>query len=268
MKKVEKKHGKNYTEDELMYLESSWGVVSVKKIASTLGRSVEAIEAKARKLNLGNPLHCKDFLIAVELEEILGVSRKTLQKHFQQRGLKHKIRTLKNRKLITVLYDDLVSWLIENPQYWDATKVDRLALISLGLDEKIIDRKYKEDKIKEERTTLTQKDIEKIKKMYKQFITYEGIALALNKEYSTIKWKIHMLSIAGELEASAYKDRLVRVVNRENYGWLEWQDKMLIKEFRNGKSLREISVMVGKSLSATKSRNQTLSKRMMQGLAV
>ena len=66
----------------------------------------------------------------------------------------------------------------------------------------------------------------------------------------------------------SYRDRLVRVVNRENYGWLEWQDKMLIKEFRNGKSLREISEMVGKSLSATKSRNQTLSKRMIKGLAV
>lgn len=268
MKKVEKKHGRKYTEAELVYLESSWGNVSVQRIASALGRTVEAVESKARKMKLGNPLDCKDFLIAVEVEELLGTDRKTLKKHFQQRGLKHKVRTLKNRKLITVLYDDLLDWLIKNPEYWNGTKVDKLGLMSIGLDEKILDKKYKEDKLKEERTTLNDKDIQKIKEMYKQFITYEGIALALNKEYSTIKWKIHTLIKAGELERNTDSNRLVRVTNRENYGWAEWQDKILITEFKNGKTLKEISEMVGKSLGATKSRNQVLTRRIIKGLAI
>lgn len=268
MKKVEQKHRRRYTEAELVYLESSWGNVSVKRIANALGRTVTAVECKARKMQLGDPLDCKDFLIAVEVEALLGTNRKTLKKHFIERGLKHKIRTLKNRKLITVLYNDLVDWLVNNPKYWNATKVDKLGLLSIGLDEKILEKKYMEDKLKEERTTLTEKDVKKIIELHKQFVTYEGIALALNKEYMTIRWKIHTLIKNGQLEKNSNSNRLVRVINRENYGWSKWQDKVLIEEFKNGKTLKEISEIVGKSLSATKTRNQTLAKRMIKGLVI
>ena len=268
MKKVEKKHGRRYTEAELVYLESSWGNVSVQRIASTLGRTVSAVENKASKMKLGNPLDCKDFLIAVEVEKLIGTDRKTLQRHFNERGLKHKVRTLKNRKLITVQYDDLVEWLTENPQYWKGHKVDKLGLLSIGLDERLLDKKIEEDSLKKKRATLTPKEKERVKELYKQYITYEGIAEKLNKEFWVIHHCIHAMIANGEVERNTDTNRLVRVTKRENYGWQEWQDRILITEFRNGKTLREISEMVGKSLGATKSRNQMLSKRMMKGLAV
>lgn len=268
MKKVEKKHGRKYTEAELVYLESSWGNVSIQRIAGALGRTVEAVESKARKMNLGNPLDCKDFLIAVEIESLIGVDRKTLKRHFTERGLKYKIRTLKSRKLITVQYDDLIEWLVENPQYWKGHKADKLGLLAIGFDEGVLDKKINEDKLKEKRTTLTDKEREKVKELYKKYITYEGIALQLNKEYSTIKWCIHTMISNGEVERNTDTNRLVRTTNRENYGWTEWQDRILITEFKNGKTLKEISEMVGKSLSATKSRNQTLTKRLIKGLVI
>lgn len=268
MKEERKKYRKRYTEAELVYLESSWGNISVQRIAGTLGRTVEAVESKARKLNLGNPLDYKDFLIAVEIESLIGVDRKTLKKHFTERGLKHKIKTLKNRELITVNYEDLIEWLVDNPQYWKGTKVDRLGLISIGFDEKLLDEKIKEDKMKEQRTTLTDRDREKVKELYKRYLTYEGIAIELNKEYSTIKWCIHTMISNGEIKRNTDSNRLVRVTNRENYGWTELQDRVLITEFKNGKTLKEISEMVGKSLSATKSRNQMLTKRAIKGLAI
>lgn len=268
MKKVEKKHGRRYTEAELVYLESSWGNVSVQRIAATLGRTVSAVENKASKMKLGNPLGCKDFLIAVEVEKLIGTNRKTLKRHLTERGLKHKVRTLKNRKLITIQYDDLVEWLIENPQYWKGHKADKLGLVSIGLDERLLDKKIQEDSLKEKRTTLTDAEKKKVIELYKQYITYEGIAMKLNKDFSTIKWFLHTMMAEGKLEKNTDTNRLVRVTKRENYGWQEWQDRLLITEFRNGKTLREISEMVGKSLGATKYRNQMLSKRMMKGLAV
>lgn len=268
MSKINNKQRKRYTESELIYLESSWGNVSVQRIASTLGRTVEAVEAKARKMKLGNPLECKDFLIAVEVEELLGVTRKTLQKHLHQRGLKHKVKSLKTRKLVTVKYEDLIEWLLNNFKYWDATKVDKLGLIAIGMDEKIINKKYIEDTLKNKRKKLTDKDVEKIKRMYSEFITYKDIATALGKDCSSVKWKIHSLIKKGEIKSNTSNNRLVRVNNRKDYGWAEWQDKILIKEFRNGKTLKEISEMVGKSLSATKSRNQNLSRRLIKGLVV
>lgn len=268
MKKVEKKHGRRYTEAELIYLESSWGNVSVQKIAITLGRSIKAVEVKAGRMGLGNPLNRRDFLIAIEVEQLLGIDRNTLQKHLKNRGLKYKERTLKNRKLVTVTYDDLVEWLEENQKHWNGNKVDKLGLISIGLSEKTLYEKCEKDRIEEQRKTFTKKEIVRLKEMYKQFITYEGIALALNKEFATVKWKIHTLIKNGELERNIDNNRLVRVTNREKYGWSKWQDEILITEFRNGKTLREISKMVGKSLSTTKSRNQVLTRRMMKGLAI
>lgn len=268
MKKVEKRYGRRYTEAELVYLESSWGNVSTQRIASTLGRTVSAVENKASKMKLGNPLDCKDFLIAVEVEKLLGTNRKTLKRHLTERGLKHKSKTLKNRKLIAIQYDDLVEWLIENPQYWKGHKVDKLGLLSIGLDEKLLNRKIREDSLRAKRTTLTDVEKKKVVELYKQYITYEGIAMKLDKDFSTIKWFLHTMIAEGKIEKNCDNNRLVRVINRKNYGWEEWQDNLLITEFRNGKTLREISEMVGKNLEATKYRNQMLSKRMMKGLAI
>lgn len=260
--------GKKYTEDELLYLESSWGKMSVARIAGKLGRTVEAIESKARKMGLGDPLECKDFMIAVEVADLLGTDRKTLKKHFEDRGLKYKYRKIKNRKLIAVEYEDLIEWLIENPNCWNGTKVDKIGLISIGLDRDFLSNKIKEDEIKICRTTLEEKDAKKIAELYKKFYTYEQIAKVMNKDYQTVKWKIHTMIKDGVITQNTKEGRIVRSVNRENYGWQEWQDRVLIKEFKNGKTLKEISEMVGKSLGATKSRNQILTRRIIKGLAV
>lgn len=260
--------GKKYTEDELLYLESSWGKMSVARIAGKLGRTVEAIESKARKMGLGDPLECKDFMIAVEVADLLGTDRKTLKRHFDERGLKCKYKKIKNRKLVTVEYEDLIEWLMENPNYWNGTKVDKVGLISIGLDRDFLSSKIKEDEIKTYRTTLEERDVRRIAELYNKFYTYEQIAKVLNKDYQTVKWKIHTMLKEGKLIQKTKEGRMVRSMNRENYGWQEWQDRVLIKEFKNGKTLREISEIVGKSLSATKSRNQMLTRRIIKGLAV
>ena len=64
----------------------------------------------------------------------------------------------------------------------------------------------------------------------------------------------------GELEKNDLKGRFIRDINRANFGWTEEQDRTLIKLFREGKTLKEISEIVGKSLHATKSRNQKLGR--------
>ena len=175
---------------------------------------------------------------------------------------------MNGRKCISIQYKDLADWLINNPKRWDGSKVDKLALESMGIDMNDINAKIEEDIKNKNKSTLTDKDVELIKKMYKEFIRYEDIAKKLDKNYVTVKWKIHTLIESGKLESNTLKGRLVRGINRDGYGWEEWQDKLLIKEFRNGTKLKDIAIMVGKTLPATKSRNQMLSRRMMKGLAI
>lgn len=259
---------RNYTEDELFFIETNWGRMSVKGIANRLNRSETGVKIKAHKLGLGDPLDHRGFLIAKEVEEILGVTKKTVTNYIKNYGLKGNAKYLNGRKCISIQYKDLADWLINNPKRWDGSKVDKLALESMGIDMNDINAKIEADIENKNRTTLTDKDIESIKKMYKDFIRYEDIANKLNKNYVTVKWKIHTLIESGEIESNTSKGRLVRGINRDGYGWEEWQDKLLIKEFRNGTKLKDIAIMVGKTLPATKSRNQMLSRRMMNGLAI
>lgn len=251
-----------------MYLECAWGKKSLKSMSKELNREESALVLKACRMGLGSVIDNKDFLIASEVCEILGIDRKTLKNHIEKRGLQGKGRILGKKRYVAIMYDNLIQWLKDNKDHWNATKVDRGALISMGYDVGELNIKYEEDKKKLERTTLSESDIDKIKSMYKEFYTYQDIANKLGKEYSTVKWKLHTLIKSGELEQNTMKERLVRTTNRENYGWTKKQDMILISEFRNGKTLREISEMIGKSYTATKSRNLTLSKRLMKGKAI
>lgn len=259
---------RNYTEDELFFIETNWGRMSLKGIAKRLNRSETGVKIKAHKLGLGDPLDHRGFLIAKEVEEILGVTKKTITNYIQNYGLKGNAKYLNGRKCISIQYKDLADWLINNPKRWDGSKVDKLALESMGIDMNDINAKIEEDIKNKNKSILTDKDVELIKKMYKEFIRYEDIAKKLDKNYVTVKWKIHTLIESGELESNTLKGRLVRGINRDGYGWEEWQDKLLIKEFRNGTKLKDIAIMVGKTLPATKSRNQMLSRRMIKGLAI
>lgn len=267
---MESREFKHYTEEDLFHLEQSWGKVSIETIAKKLNRSVMGIRHKACRLGLSGMLECKDYLIASDVARILGTDRKVVSKHINERGLKARKKSLsEGKQVICIEYDNFTKWLVENPKYWNGVKADTLSLELLGVDKFFLEKKVKEDTIKMERTTLSDRDIEVIKEMYKKYYTYEDIAKKLNKEYTTIKWKIHTLIENGEIDKSCKDNRLVRRVTRENgYGWEEWQDKKLIEMFRNGYTLKEISETIGKSLSATKTRNRTLSQRMMQGVAV
>ena len=265
------KTNKHWSEEEILFLESEWGKTSTEVIARKLKRKESAIKSKASKLGLGSMLDNKDFLTATEVIRMLGTDRKTLNRHINERGLKARGKSLSGKmKVIEIKFDNLCKWLTENPQYWNGAKVDRLSLELIGVEKFFLEKKIEEDTKELQMTTLSDKDIEVIKVLYKKFYTYEEIANKLNKKYSTVKWKIHTLIELGEMEQNTKEGRLVRTPNGDsNYGWSEWQDKLLMDMYiKEGKSLREISEVVGKSLSATKSRNQVLSRRMMNGLSM
>ena len=261
---------KRYTEEELFKLEQSWGKVSVETIAKKLNRTPTAIKSKAFKIGLSGMLDCKDYLIASDIANILNTDRKTIKKHITERGLKARKKFLtKGRQVICIEYSNFIEWLENNPNHWNSAKCDALALEMMGINKDFLERKIKEDKEKLDKTSLSTKDIESIKELYKKYYTYDDIAKKLNKNYSTIKWKIHTLIEQGKLEQNTKEGRLVRRSKRENYGWEKWQDEVLIRLYiKEGKTLKEISEIVGKSLSATKSRNQVLTRRLMNNMAI
>lgn len=258
-----------YTEEELMWIERSWGKVSTASIAKKLGRRESAIQLKAFRLGLGSMLDNKDYLILTEVVDIMGVDRNTVCKYRRLKNMPFKNRHLtSNQTVQSIEYEDFLQWLMDNIDLWDSTKVGKLALLTLGFDQNTLEAKIKRDKIKKEKQTLTNKDIEIVIKMYRQCHTYQEIADRLNKNYNAIKYRIDCLVKEGKLERNKGRGRLIRRTNRTSYGWQKWQDEALIKLFREGKTLKEISEIVGKTFCATKCRNRKLSKLMIEGKLV
>ena len=173
---------RRWTEDMEAYLEKSWGSISTKKLAQNLNVTEAAVKNKACKMGLGSMLSNKDFLIAKELESLLGTDRKTIRKNINERGLKAKEvkLTSANRKYIAIKYDDLVEWLENNTKFWNAAKADILALKALGVDPDLLNKKYKEDVEKFNRRNIDEETLNKIKEYYLKGYTYEDISKLVN----------------------------------------------------------------------------------------
>lgn len=255
---------KYYTEDDLFYLETNWGRLSIKTIANNLGRTEIAIKKKAYKLGLGGPLKHKSFLLVTDIVEVLGVELKTVYRYIDKCGLKSGTKHFSNRRYTSIQYKDLIHWLTNNKECWNACRVNRESLIAMGMDINELDSKIKKDMEKRKRTTFTKEDIKEIKILYKKPTRIKEIAIKLDKEFNSVKWMIYKLILSGELESNKGKSEMIRKTNDKGYGWEEWQDKMLISEFRKGTLLKDIAIMVGKSYDATKNRNKILSRRMMK----
>lgn len=258
-----------YTEEELMWIERSWGKISTASIAKRLGRKESAIQLKAFRLGLGSMLDNKDYLILSEVAKIMGVDRNTVYKYKKIKNMPFKNKHLTSNQVVhSIEYEDFLQWLIDNINSWDATKVDKLSLLVLGFNQNILEAKIKKDTLEKERQTLSDSDIGIVIQMYKCCYTYQEIADRLNKNYHTIKYRIDCLVKEGKLERNKGKGRLIRRTERKSYGWQKWQDEALIRLFREGKTLKEISEIVGKTFCATKCRNQKLSKLMIKGKLV
>lgn len=118
------RHKKKWSQEELEYLEDSWGFVSLDTISKNLQRTKEAIRRKAWDLGLG-PSRYADGLIysPPQIAEILGKCVKDIYKLIDDGILKGRKRKLINERVYQVHIDDLMEFLRDNPDKWDSRKV-------------------------------------------------------------------------------------------------------------------------------------------------
>lgn len=249
----------------MLYLESSWGKTKISTISKKIGRSETAIKVKAYKLGLSSMLDNKDFLISRELEDLLGTDRKTIKKHINERGLKAKNKKLCSKAYVVVEYEDLVDWLYSNPSYWNAAKSDTDALLAIGLNEDFLLSKKEEDSKNMKLRLFTNKETVLLKKLYREGYTYEKMASILNKNVSSIHYKLSYLSQTEDFVLDRNNRGILKRTTGSSYGWTKEQDEKLISMFLKGVTLKEIAKAVGKSYSATKTRNQVLTKLIREG---
>lgn len=116
----------NYTKEEIEYLENNWGKKSMIEIANELNRSSIGIEIKASRLGLGGILNADEYLSAKQIAEILGKKPNTIMRWVKRKGLKGKIKIMANGKergVWRIKLEDLMEWLKNNQEWFDARKI-------------------------------------------------------------------------------------------------------------------------------------------------
>lgn len=115
-------NGRAWTEGEIAYLESVWGNVAHSRIAKKLNRTRLAVRNKAFSMGLRAD---NDFMSVNEIAEAMNVHPHTIvHRWIGKNGLPCK----KSHYTYRIQYDDLMSWLHDNPGLWSAKTLEPYAL--------------------------------------------------------------------------------------------------------------------------------------------
>ncbi|MGO4890308.1 hypothetical protein ACJ2A9_21380 [Anaerobacillus sp. MEB173] len=230
---------KNWSQEELDYLQNKWGVISIKAISNQLGRSVNAIKLKARKLGLGDASLHYDGITVSQLCNVLNVSYSYTMKVWIEKHnlpIKHKIFAEKS-KVKVIKYDDFWKWAEANKQMINFAKLEPL---SLGPEPSWVEEKRNADLIdvqrKKQRSWSTE-DEQTLKGMISAFsYTYADIANRLNRTEGAVKRRIQELGLKG------------RPVQRNNHTkYTDEEVKLLIEMYHKGYGFNTIANKLGKS---------------------
>ena len=112
--------GNRWTKEEETYLEKYHGIMDQKRIAKKLGKSVGSVREKSRRMGLGNLEEAATGITCSNVSRIVGVCRKTVNTTWIAKGLKAK----KINRYVMVKEDDLLEFMQNHPNLWDARKCD------------------------------------------------------------------------------------------------------------------------------------------------
>lgn len=186
---------RKWTEKEINYLLEKWGSSSVEKIAKYLKRKETAVIAKARKLGL-KTLYKGEYLTTPDIAAILGITQQTVWKWIKTNKFKISKKNILNRKMYLITLENLVKWLKDNQDSWDASKVE---LYALGIEPKWLIEKRKIDakKYKKRYKSWSKNEDFQLINMYKLGYRAKDIAKEINRSVPAVNHRIRRLDIWG-----------------------------------------------------------------------
>lgn len=220
--------GKNWTQEELEYLENNWGSLSVTAIAKALGRTPGGIKLKATRLGLGSMLENGDYITLYKLLKALGLE--TSANHYTEKfikngcPIKYKKAASENKKFRIIFLDEFWKWAEKNKQLLNFSRFEKG---DLGKEPDWVNEKRKADlkdpsKINHNRE-WTKGEEEKLIFMCRMGkYTYSDIANELNRTERAVKRRLNDL---GEKIRPVYREVHVKWTNEEDKRLLELYNK-------------------------------------------
>jgi len=110
--------GRRWTEEELTLLEELTEKYPLDTVARKLERTPNAVFLKRQRLGIGGLRDNSDMLTRNTLSQILGVENRTII-YWERKGLK----AIRKRPYIMYRHQDIIKYLREHPDDWNASRV-------------------------------------------------------------------------------------------------------------------------------------------------
>lgn len=241
---------KNWSKEELLYLEESWGTVSVETISKKLNRSVNAIYIKARKLELGPFLLGGEYITFNQLvQTITGHNSDSYQNKSWIKNRKFPIHYKKiNEKRVKIVYlDEFWEWAEKNRNFIDFSKMEPL---SLGKEPEWVDEQrrkdYKAFSLQRKDPWTAAEDAKLLYLLEKQEYGYKELSAILHRSAGAIQRRCTDLGT---------KYRPVKADNHSaESAWTDEDYEILAEGIKNGDSYTVIGNMLDKSEKAVRAK--------------
>jgi hypothetical protein len=235
-----------WTTEDIHFLRENWGKLGPRVLAKRLGRTDNSILVKCKRLKLG-PIQDKSLFDKRDICELLAIDHRKVDKWLQQNLLKSKIAPTsrehgKSRNILQVKPQDLVDFLRDNPDQWDARK-------SGDIRRAINQKELLKPKVEIQRTEGVQRKRRIPGYLIPAFAKFvaDGAVAASDQ----IKEGRRGMDWLQEKKRQDLEGRLPR----EGFRWTPEEDERLRRLFRRGEMTdRRIGLALGRSEAAIRHR--------------
>lgn len=242
---------KRWKQDEVEYLMSKWGQISIIAIATKLCRTESAIINKARRLKLGPHLENGD---CISLNQLYMAMRGTwggtyTKQQWIEKGLPVRTHKVKNCSFVVVNLDDFWKWAKKNRTILDFSKLEENIL---GKEPDWVKEQRKIDQLNSyfKRTPWTTEEDNLLKDLLKQYrYTYKELSIRLRRSEGAIKKRVIELDI---------KHRPLRMPNHNP--WTVEETNQLIELYNKGHGRNTIARYIDRSSQACSGKIERLIK--------
>lgn len=174
--------GRRWTQEEMQILEESIGTFTVETIAKRLGRSFHSVNMKLSRMGLSGFAKSTDMLTMNQMCLMLGVEGRTVKKKWRNKGL----RIRRKGNYLVIQQEDLVKYLKDHPEDWNAADVNDDSLI-MGYPW------YKEKKKHDTKRKYfwTPEEVSKMKYLRQKGYTVHEIAARMGRSVGSIRGKLY-----------------------------------------------------------------------------
>lgn len=234
--------GTKWSKKEENYLYEAWGTISKNTIAEKLGRSVVAINLKAKRMNLGPFLESGDYISLNQLMiQLRGnyVGKQYTIDQWIDKGLRVKTQRIYSDSFRVINLEDFWKWAKKNRTIIDFSK---LRPLTFGKEPDWLIKQRKIDKENDyfKKTPWTKSEDRKLQMMLNEYkYTYRELSLSLKRTEGAIKKRLTDLNI---------KNRPIRMPNHNP--WTEEETQLLIDLYHKGHNRNTFPNYINRSAQA------------------